>query len=101
MNQATALQTIFSRLAERGMGCNDAVAFECNTTCIPHIGGGAFAPNFPEAATAGSGERAIGGIGDVQQGKYLALEVRQRGVEQLHGMAGLGEAVALGEAEQA
>jgi len=30
MNQATALQSLFSRLAERGMGCNDAVPFECN-----------------------------------------------------------------------
>ena len=30
MNQATALQTLFSRLAERGMGCDDAVPFEVN-----------------------------------------------------------------------
>ena len=30
MNQATALQTLFARLAERGMGCNDAVPFEIN-----------------------------------------------------------------------
>lgn len=30
MNQATALQSLFSRLAERGMGCDTATAFECN-----------------------------------------------------------------------
>ena len=30
MNQATALQTLFSRLAERGMGCDNAVPFEVN-----------------------------------------------------------------------
>ena len=30
MNQATALQTVFARLAERGMGCTDAVPFEIN-----------------------------------------------------------------------
>jgi len=30
MNQATALQSLFARLAERGMGCNDAVPFEIN-----------------------------------------------------------------------
>ena len=30
MNQATALQSLFARLAERGMGCNDAAPFECN-----------------------------------------------------------------------
>lgn len=30
MNQATALQSLFSRLAERGMGCDHAPAFEAN-----------------------------------------------------------------------
>jgi hypothetical protein len=30
MNQATALQTLFGRLAERGMGCDQASAFEAN-----------------------------------------------------------------------
>jgi hypothetical protein len=30
MNQATALQTLFGRLAERGMGCDQALAFEAN-----------------------------------------------------------------------
>jgi hypothetical protein len=30
MNQATALQTLFGRLAERGMGCDQAPAFEAN-----------------------------------------------------------------------
>lgn len=30
MNQATALQSLFSRLAERGMGCDHAPAFEVN-----------------------------------------------------------------------
>lgn len=30
MNQATALQSLFARLAERGMGCDAVVAFECN-----------------------------------------------------------------------
>jgi hypothetical protein len=30
MNQATALQTLFARLAERGMSCTDAVPFEIN-----------------------------------------------------------------------
>ena len=30
MNQATALQSLFSRLAERGMRCDDAAPFECN-----------------------------------------------------------------------
>ncbi|MBK9161250.1 MAG: hypothetical protein IPM27_06755 [Nitrosomonadales bacterium] len=30
MNQATALQSLFSRLAERGMGCEHAPAFEAN-----------------------------------------------------------------------
>jgi len=30
MNQATALQSLFSRLADRGMRCDDAVPFECN-----------------------------------------------------------------------
>lgn len=30
MNQATALQSLFARLAERGMGCNHAPAFEAN-----------------------------------------------------------------------
>ncbi len=30
MNQATALQSLFSRLAERGMGCDQAPAFEAN-----------------------------------------------------------------------
>ena len=30
MNQATALQTLFSRLAKRGMGCDNAVPFEVN-----------------------------------------------------------------------
>ena len=30
MNQATALQSLFSRLADRGMGCDTAVTFECN-----------------------------------------------------------------------
>ncbi len=30
INQATALQSLFARLAERGMGCTDAVPFEVN-----------------------------------------------------------------------
>lgn len=30
MNQATALQSLFARLAERGMGCDVAPAFESN-----------------------------------------------------------------------
>lgn len=30
MNQATALQSLFARLAERGMGCDHAPAFEAN-----------------------------------------------------------------------
>ncbi|HQT30178.1 MAG TPA: hypothetical protein PLE48_02365 [Thiobacillus sp.] len=30
MNQATALQSLFARLAERGMGCDSAPAFEVN-----------------------------------------------------------------------
>ena len=30
MNQATALQSLFARLAERGMSCEDAAAFEVN-----------------------------------------------------------------------
>ena len=30
MNQATALQSLFSRLAERGMSCDQAAAFEAN-----------------------------------------------------------------------
>lgn len=30
MNQATALQSLFARLAERGMGCDQAPAFEVN-----------------------------------------------------------------------
>src|SRR5215831_13880312 len=30
MNQASALQSLFGRLAERGMGCNDVPAFEAN-----------------------------------------------------------------------
>lgn len=30
MNQATALQSLFARLAERGMGCENAAPFECN-----------------------------------------------------------------------
>jgi len=30
MNQATALQTVFARLVERGMGCSDIPAFEIN-----------------------------------------------------------------------
>lgn len=30
MNQATALQSLFARLAERGMGCDNATPFECN-----------------------------------------------------------------------
>lgn len=30
MNQATALQSLFARLAERGMGCDQAPAFEAN-----------------------------------------------------------------------
>ena len=30
MNQATALQSLFSRLAERGMGCDSTTPFECN-----------------------------------------------------------------------
>lgn len=30
MNQATALQSLFARLAERGMGCENADPFECN-----------------------------------------------------------------------
>ncbi len=30
MNQATALQSLFTRLAERGMGCDHAPAFEAN-----------------------------------------------------------------------
>ena len=30
MNQATALQTLFSRLGERGMGCDQAAPFEAN-----------------------------------------------------------------------
>ena len=30
MNQATALQSLFARLAERGMGCDNAPAFEAN-----------------------------------------------------------------------
>ena len=30
MNQATALQTLFSRLAERGMGCDGIPGFEAN-----------------------------------------------------------------------
>jgi hypothetical protein len=30
MNQATALQTLFARLAERGMSCTDATPFEIN-----------------------------------------------------------------------
>ena len=30
MNQATALQSLFTRLAERGMGCDSAPAFEVN-----------------------------------------------------------------------
>jgi hypothetical protein len=30
MNQATALQTVFARLVERGMGCSDVVPFEAN-----------------------------------------------------------------------
>ena len=30
MNQATALQSLFSRLAERGMGCDQAAGFEIN-----------------------------------------------------------------------
>lgn len=30
MNQATALQTLFARLAERGMGCDQALPFETN-----------------------------------------------------------------------
>lgn len=30
INQATALQRLFARLAERGMGCDTAVPFECN-----------------------------------------------------------------------
>jgi hypothetical protein len=30
MNQATALQTLFARLAERGMSCTDAAPFEIN-----------------------------------------------------------------------
>lgn len=30
MNQATALQSLFARLAERGMGCDHAPAFEVN-----------------------------------------------------------------------
>ena len=28
MNQATALQSLFARLAERGMACDGALAFE-------------------------------------------------------------------------
>jgi len=30
MNQATAMQSLFTRLAERGMGCDSAPAFEVN-----------------------------------------------------------------------
>lgn len=30
MNQSTALQSLFARLAERGMSCNDAAPFEAN-----------------------------------------------------------------------
>ena len=30
MNQATALQTLFARLAERGMACTEVVPFETN-----------------------------------------------------------------------
>ena len=30
MNHATALQSLFARLAERGMGCDAAEPFECN-----------------------------------------------------------------------
>jgi len=60
-----------------------------------------FTPNFLGSAMTGSGKRAIGGVRDIQQDEYLALQIRQRGVEQLHGMFGLGEPMTLGEAEQA
>jgi len=30
MNQATALQTVFARLVERGMGCTEIAPFEAN-----------------------------------------------------------------------
>ncbi len=30
MNQATALQIVFSRLVERGMGCTEIAPFEAN-----------------------------------------------------------------------
>ena len=30
MNQATALQSLFARLAERAMGCDQVVPFEAN-----------------------------------------------------------------------
>lgn len=50
--------------------------------------GYAFRLNFPEAMTE-SGERAVGGLGDVQKTEDLALQIGELGVEQLHGMAGL------------
>ncbi len=35
MTQATALQSLFSRLAERGMGCDEVVPFEANMRMAP------------------------------------------------------------------
>ena len=50
--------------------------------------GYAFRLSFPGAVSK-SGERAVGGLGDVQKAEDLALQIGKLGVEQLHGMAGL------------
>jgi hypothetical protein len=62
--------------------------------------GDVFRLNFRFAVTE-SGERAVGRLGNGQQAEDLALQIGELGVEQLHGMAGLRQPVALGEAEQA
>jgi site-specific recombinase XerD len=62
--------------------------------------GDVFRLNFPGAVRE-SGERAIGRLGNGEQAEELALQIGEFGVEQLHGMAGLRQPVALGKAEQA
>ncbi|MBP8163532.1 MAG: hypothetical protein KAX89_08140 [Propionivibrio sp.] len=52
-------------------------------------------------AAAWSGVGAVDGPGDAEQAKDLALQVGELHVEDLDGFAGVHEAVALREAEQA
>jgi hypothetical protein len=71
----------------------------CKTRLTFRTSADAFARNFPTACFE-SGAGAVSGLGDAQQAEELALQVGEFEVEELDGLAGLGETVALGESEQ-